>query len=194
MFDNLPFVKKTSENESTQNHSFNLLRPARVKLSFTDKFYLWMSGTCRLLIIFVELAVIASLGYRFYIDRNANDLKNEVRKSLEYLEYRKPVEQEVIDHELSIKLFKELSTIAPIKHEIIPLLYSVSAKLSRFDIILTNTELNISGQGERGVIDELENLLKSSPKFKNVVVTSYVGGNNSSSLPTYDFSIHSEIN
>lgn len=191
MFENLPFFNK--KQKSPTRHNFNLLRPAQIKLSFIDKVYLWMSGTCRLLIIFIELSVIGSLGYRFVIDRSANDLKSEVAGKVEYLEQFSSKESLIRNYDAKINLYDNVRSLSPIKVKIIPQLYGITNKLSRFDLVLTSTDLTISGQGERTVIEELENALKTSENFKDVTVTSLNGTTSSSGGSKSEFSIHALI-
>lgn len=192
MFENLPFFKKKTKTKPYR-HNFNLLRPARPKLAFVDKLYLWMSGTCRVIIIFIELSVIVSLGYRFYIDRNSNDLKSEVNSLVELLDYRLPEEKEILRHTEVINIYDTLKKLKPTKVSVIPEVYPYTKSLVRFDLILTETDLNLSGQAKIEDISSLENFLKSSTSYKDVTITSLTSSSSAVGSNLKDFVIHAEI-
>lgn len=184
---------KTNDPSKYSTFSFNLLRPARPKLPIWDKIYLWLSGTCRVIIIFVEISVILSLGYRFFIDRNANDLKNQITNELNVLDYDYPLETKLRKYQSTISLFNSLGEIAPVSVKTMPEIYTLTKGLGKFDFILSEKDFRISGTASKEQIDLVEKSLKSSATFKSVVVSSLVSSSSNAGNTDFDFSISGEF-
>jgi len=160
---NSPFGKQT----------FNLLRPAKVQLTAWDKVYFWISGTCRVIVIFVEIILIGTLVVRFVIDRESNDIRTAV--DAEKQQYNLLVENE--------RLIKSIQKVNGIQlaikgsevnvKDITEEVNRLITDLAEYSITFTADTITISVDASKERVDKLELDTKSSSYFRDIIVSNY---------------------
>lgn len=162
-------IKTATKKKKT----FNLLYVRGRQLDGWEKIYVWLSGTCRIIIIVTLLIIIVSFGFRFVNERELNDLK----ESSESLSFRlKSYEKRqkditALQTEMSAynKAWKPLSNYSKILDDLIAL---NPQGITNFNIGLTLTGISISGSGSRDAVSNAEIAYKNSPLLINVTLNS----------------------
>lgn len=173
--------------------SFNLLRPVEQPPSFWEKIYFWMSGTCRIIIIVVSLVVIIVFGFRFILDRQANDLKTSIKDLNDAISSYKDDEIAIRALQSKTNAYSSIwgisSNITKMMPEIIKL---VPSKLANLGLGINEKGFSLNGIATRGEISSIENILKTTPDlYKDVAVTSLkkVAGQTNQSMDVFEFAI-----
>ncbi|MDD3648191.1 MAG: hypothetical protein PHS44_06890 [Candidatus Dojkabacteria bacterium] len=181
-----------------QKKSVNLLQQRGAPPTLWERLYEWMTNTCRIIVVFTEVLVLGAFGWRFWLDRTLNDLNDDIERKGEVLKSLSEQEREIRTIQTKIDtyrtlwnagsnfnvVFKELNRYIPSGVDEL----SVSIYSTRDSRTLT-----VSGEVEREKIDKMENSLKDSNSFTDVVVSSIErktgGGDNS----RYAFTIEAQI-
>lgn len=181
-------IKTATKKKKT----FNLLYVRGRQLDGWEKIYVWLSGTCRIIIIVTLLIIIVSFGFRFAYERELNDLK----ESSETLSFRlKSYEKRqkditTLQTEMAAynKAWKPLSNYSKILDDLIAL---NPQGISNFNIGLTLTGISVSGSGSRDAVSNAEIAYKNSPLLINVTLNSLSskGTTNGSSGAVFTFDI-----
>lgn len=160
-------------NKQKYKRSFNLLFAQNRQLDGWDKLYVWLSGTCRIIIILTLLFILFSFGYRFFLERSLNDLKDNldtVSFRLKSYETRQTeiarVQSEIITYNESWKQFSNLSS------NIDALLTIIPKDITDMNFSTSLVGITITGTGPRSKISQIENNFKNSSLFINVVLSS----------------------
>jgi len=61
-----------------QKKNINLLQHRTAPPTFWDRTYVWITKTGRVIVILTEALVLIAFGWRFWLDRSLNDLKDEI--------------------------------------------------------------------------------------------------------------------
>jgi len=176
--------------------NINLLQEKGAPATLWEKFYDWATNTCRIIVIVTELLVLGAFGWRFWLDRRLNDLKDDIELDGNVLKRLSNQEAEIRLLQDKMSTYEELwtgsSNLSPVVKEVnryIPndiddLTFSLSeGKDGRI--------LSISGEVERVEISSLENDLKDSDNFSDVALSAIERKSESSNL--YDFTITAKI-
>lgn len=158
--------------------NINLLQERGAPPTLWEKIYDWMTNTCRIIVIFTELLVLGAFGWRFWLDRELNDLKDAIEDQGEVLKNLADDEAEirVLQDKLLAygQLWDSSSNYSLVFNEINRYVPTNTEDLTvalRYD--KDGRSFTIEGQVEREEIDELENDLKdSSVNFSDVVLAS----------------------
>ncbi|MBN2016509.1 hypothetical protein JW766_06805 [Candidatus Dojkabacteria bacterium] len=159
-----------------QKKSINLLQKRGAPPTFWERLYDWMTNTCRVIIIVVEVLVLGAFGWRFWLDRRLNDLKDDIELKGDVLKSLSDDEAEIRLIQTKISTYKEIinisSNLTPILKEVNDYIPTDTEDLA---VSISNTRdgkiFSISGEIEREKIDVLENQLKDSETFSDVTLT-----------------------
>lgn len=180
-----------------QKKSVNLLQKRGAPPTFWERLYDWMTNTCRMIVIFTEILVLGAFGWRFWLDRTLNDLNDDIERKGEVLKGLSDQEEEIRMLQYKIDTYKDLwsasSNFNPVFEEINGYIPSGVDELTvNLGISGADQTMNISGEVEREKIDKLENSLKDSNNFTDVVVSA-IQRKSRSGGDTYSFTIEAKI-
>lgn len=176
--------------------SVNLLQQRGAPPTFWERAYEWVTNTCRMIVIITELFVLGAFGWRFWLDRRLNDLKEAIEQKGQVLRSLSSQEEEIRLLQARMATYKglweESSNYTPIISEINSYIPSETVDLL---VSINKTDdgrnLLISGELERSRIDELENSLKDSQSFTDVTMAEMDSIDKEEN--TYDFTLSAEI-
>lgn len=163
------------ENQTAPKQIFNLLKPAKPIIPTWDKIYYWLSGTIRILILFVEVIIIAGFAYRVIIDRQSNDIKDQVSQDEKILNIYKSREITYRNYQANLnELTKTVSGansfINPINQLILQFPKTAVSSIS----FQSDGSFTLTATTSKDIVTQFEQLLKNSKITKNVTITNYV--------------------
>ncbi len=163
------------ETQTATKQIFNLLKPAKPIIPTWDKIYYWLSGTARILILFVEVIIIAGFAYRVIIDRQSNDLKDTINQSEKILNIYTQREQTIQTYQSQInevnKVKASSNSFVNIINQLILQFPDTKTSSVTFS---TDGNFNISAISTKDVATQFEQLLKNSKLTKNVTITNFI--------------------
>ncbi|MEI6462930.1 MAG: hypothetical protein WCO33_04690 [bacterium] len=175
--------------------SFNLLFAQNRQLDSWDRLYVWLSGTCRIIIILALLIILLSFGYRFILERNLNDLKDSLDTvSFRLKSYEKrqseiaQVQAEIVSYNT---VWKQFSNFATNIDDVIAL---VPKNISDMSFSTSLVGIQLSGTGARSIIAQIENSYKNSPLYINVVLSNLSQSKKNSSSTDEDLTFNLQGN
>ncbi|MBU0976252.1 MAG: PilN domain-containing protein [Patescibacteria group bacterium] len=180
-----------------QKKSVNLLQKRGAPPTFWERLYEWMTNTCRIIVVLTEVLVLGAFGWRFWLDRTINDLNDDIERKGEVLKSLSEQEQEIRLIQTKVDTYRTIwnasSNFSPIFEELnryIPdgvdeLVVSISSS-REFQ------SMSVSGEVEREKIDKLENNLKDSNTFTDVVLST-IQRKSSGTESRYVFTIEAKI-
>lgn len=159
-----------------EKKNINLLQERGAPATFWERLYDWMTNTCRIIVILTEFLVLGAFGWRFWLDRTLNDLKDDIETKGEILKSLASQEDEIRLLQSKINTYKDLwvksSNFSPTLKEINDYIPSDTEELS---VSIVNSKEGkgfvISGEVERDQISKLENKLKDSESFSDVTLS-----------------------
>ena len=175
----------------------NLLQERTAPPTFWERAYEWVTNSARLIVIFVEIIVLAAFGWRFWLDRQLNDLNEEIERKGEVLKNLSEQEAEIRLIQAKVNTFGELwdqsSNLSPVFRELNSYIPSGvgNLRVSLQETIREKT-MQVSGEVEREKIDELENKLKDASNYFSNVILSEIGRESAES-EEYAFTIKADI-
>jgi Tfp pilus assembly protein PilN len=128
-----------------------------------------------MIVIITEVLVLGAFGWRFWLDRKLNDLKEEIENKGEVLKSLSSQEEEIRNLQSKIDVYRDLwsasSNYSPIVQEVNSYIPSDTEDLT-VSISQTNEgkTLAVSGEVDRESISALENSLKDSASFSDVAL------------------------
>lgn len=159
-----------------EKKAVNLLQQRGAPQTFWERLYDWVTNTCRMIVIITELLVLGAFGWRFWLDRKLNDLKEDIESKGEILKSLSAQEEEIRTLQAKMDVYKELwaqsSNYSSIIQEVNTYIPSETDELI---VSIGETRegkvLSISGEINRDSIGNLENSLKDSLSFSDVVLS-----------------------
>jgi len=171
------------KSKTKYKRSFNLLFAQNRHLDGWDRLYVWLSGTCRIIIIMALLFIIFAFGYRFILERNLNDLKDNldtVSFRLKSYEKRQTdisnVQRAVISYNNTWKQLSNYSSNIDAMVALIP------KDITEMSYATTLVGIQLSGTGARASVSQVENSYKNTPLLINVVLSSLTQAKSSNSV------------
>ena len=174
----------------------NLLQERTAPPTFWERVYEWVTNTARLIVIFVEILVLVAFGWRFWLDRQLNDINEEIERKGEILKNLSEQESEIRLLQTKINTFDELwnqsSNLSPVFVEVNSYIPTGVENLNvSFQSSKNDKSISVSGETEREKVDELENKLKDSNSFSNVILAEI--GRESSDSEIYTFTLKADL-
>jgi len=176
--------------------SINLLQERNAPATLWERFYDWATNTCRIIVIITEALVLGAFGWRFWLDRKLNDLKDDIGVRGEILKSLSDQEDEIRLLQDKMFTYTELwsvsSNLSPTIKEVNRYIPTDIEELS-FSMSTNETGrvLSISGEVGRSEISDLENKLKDSDSFSDVALSAIERKSDSSDI--YNFTITAKI-
>ncbi len=154
----------------------NLLQERGAPATFWERLYDWMTNTCRIIVIVTEVLVLGAFGWRFWLDRRLNDLKEDIETNGEILKSLSSQEDEIYLLQRKINTYRGLWNTSSNFHPIVELLDNyMPSDVEELEVSVTNSRdgkgFTISGKVEREKISDLEDKLKDSDKFSDVTLS-----------------------
>lgn len=178
------------ENSTAPKQIFNLLRPAKPIIPTWDKIYYWLSGTARILILFVEIIIIAGFTYRVIIDRQSNDIKDQVSQSESILKVYESRESIFRKYQQEVSQANSMISSSDSFVTIINQLLSQVPKMDKSNLVLNSDgTFNLNAISSKEIATQVEQLFKTSKYTKNVATTNLVIKDND----TVNYSIQGQL-
>ncbi|MFC1780404.1 PilN domain-containing protein [Patescibacteria group bacterium] len=179
-----------------QKKSINLLQERGAPPTFWEKLYEWVTNTCRIIVIITELLVLGAFGWRFWLDRTLNDLKEDIEVKGEVLKSLSEEEDGIRILQSKMETFSSLwdqsSNLTPIVKEINDY---ITTDIEDLSVSISSSEggktFTISGEMERDEISQIENDLKDSSSFSDVALSNIERSDEGSDI--YSFSMTAKI-
>ncbi len=173
----------------------NLLEDRGAPPTFWEKLYDWITNAARIVIIVTQLFIIGAFGWRFWLDRELNNLEDGIEEKGGALKNLAEQEQEIRIIQNRLNAYNEVWTGSSNHTPVIKEAFRhIPNNINDFSFSLrqdqTSRVLSIGGEISREKIDKLENSLKDSqPYFKDVTLSDIerTDGN------LYSFTISAEI-
>ncbi|HVX92561.1 MAG TPA: hypothetical protein VHA74_00415 [Candidatus Dojkabacteria bacterium] len=168
----------------TQKRTINLLEPIGQPSDAWTAIYNWVLNVGRYLMLSIEILVLAVFFSRFILDRQNNDLTNQINDNVTILSNQQFRNQEVFFQNLN-SLFFDITTIKsqqPLNsNEISSVLSSIPSglKVDNFTFDNNRISMNVSGT-DITVIKNYEFSLRQNPQYGSVAFTVSRSGLNSS--------------
>ncbi len=173
---------------------FNLLKTQPTPPTVWEKFYAWVLGTARTVIIVVQIVVIGAFVTRIIVDTQAKRLEKDIERKemiisgFKESEKRYRIIQDRTTH--FSEIWKDASNYYPVVEEIDSLLFSNFADLR---IGIEGDIVTLRGQGNIQNISDLETKLKASSSFYNVEAFEIQAGDGLSSGSVGNFGLRALI-
>ena len=156
----------------TLPRTLNLLQPAETPVSSWDKIYHWVFTVGRYVIIGVELVVLAMFASRFVLDRQNNDLIQEIDVKVQMLEAQKDTERHLRGVQATLKNLDQMvddqEVLSPAFEN---LLDQIPSGISIDSFSISQSSASLSGRAPSyEVLKELEVSLREDPAYAKVTV------------------------
>jgi hypothetical protein len=156
--------------------NINLLQERGAPPTFWERFYIWATNTCRVIVVLTELIVLGAFGWRFWLDRRLNDLKDDIEAKGEILKSLSDQELEIRDLQSKMNTFNQLwdqaSNMTAIVGEVNEYIPEDTEELNvTIQDTLEITSISISGKSQRSDVSKIEGYLKDSESFSDVVLS-----------------------
>lgn len=153
--------------------TLNLLQPSEEPVSAWDKIYFWVSTVGRYVIIVVELVVLIMFASRFMLDRQNNDLIEEIDVKVKMLEAQKETETHLRSVQATLvnltTLIEDQETLSP---QLENLLDQIPSGIEVDDFSISQNSIGLNGRSpDYETVKELEVSLREDPSYDHVSVS-----------------------
>lgn len=160
------------QKNTNQNQSFNLLKAARPNIPMSEKIFAWISGTCKVLILFTLLIVIVTFSIRIFIDREVHDQREIIKKNTNLLKIYSNEERNIRFLQTNIQNYETLKKDTVTSSKYLDYFMTFKSNFVNYTLNLDEKQFTIGLKGTKDSINNLETSLKNSDLFQNVQVVS----------------------
>lgn len=171
-------------------NAFNLLKPQVEPPTVWSKLYDWITGTARIIVIFVELIVVAAFAIRVVIDVQAKNLDMQVSTAESTVGIFRQAEERYRFIQSKTKTFNDTYTQSPTFVKVID---EINANLpvgaTEISVQISGNSVVISGSANDASLGAAENAYKSSNFFSNVELKRFETGKDSELSGNFSFNL-----